>query len=108
MQMRAPDPVEVGRVLATSNDWRAILIIAMFVIAALIAFIAWREFSLVGLRKSIDRVADSLWALKLSIAEERMLTREDRQLNREDRELVQEDRLLSQEERELSRNERKK
>lgn len=78
----------------------------MFMLASLIAFIIWREFSLVGLRKSIDKVADSLWALKLGIAEDRLLTKEDRKLNREDRVLVQEDRHLAQEDRALSQEER--
>lgn len=103
-----PDPVATGSVLATVNDWRAIMVVFMFIIASLLAFVVWREFSLVGLRKAVDRVADSLWALKLSIAEDRVLSKEDRKLNLEDRVLVQEDRALSREERAASRKEREK
>jgi hypothetical protein len=66
-----PDPAAAGEVLATVNDWRAIMVVQMFLIITLIMFIIWREFSLVGLRKAIDRVSDSLWLLRLSLIEDR-------------------------------------
>lgn len=63
-----------------------------------------------GLRVAVDKVADALWALRLTIAEDRVLAREDRLERkaeaREERVLAQEERELSQEERAASREER--
>jgi hypothetical protein len=71
MTQRLPDPVAAGQALATLNDWRAIMAVQMFVIIALMGFIIWREFSLVGLRKTFDKISDSLWALRLTLIEDR-------------------------------------
>lgn len=77
-QSPVPDPIAAGQALATLNDWRAIMAVMMFVIVALIGFIIWREYSLSGLKKAIDKIADAMWALRLSIAEDRVLARENR------------------------------
>jgi len=66
-----PSVVETGQVLATVNDWRAMMIVFMFIIATLIGLLVWGGFIMAGLRKAIDKVADSLWALKLALAEDR-------------------------------------
>ncbi len=83
-----PDIAETGRVLATSNDWRAILIVAMFLVVTLVVFIIWREFALSGLKKAIDKVADALWALKLTIAEERAAAAKEQVAASHERELA--------------------
>lgn len=64
-----PSVRELGQAIATQNDWRAIVIVMAFVILALMGFIAWREFSLVGLRKSIDKISEALWLLRLTLIE---------------------------------------
>lgn len=91
-QPAMPDPIAAGQALATLNDWRAIMAVMMFVIIALILFIVWREISLSGLRRAIDKVSEALWALKLGIAEDRVLSREDRAHAKNERKLNQEDR----------------
>lgn len=75
MQAETPLPEisDLGRALATSNDWRAIVIVLSFVILALICFIIWREMSLVGLRKTFDKIAEALWQLRLTLVEDRAL-----------------------------------
>jgi hypothetical protein len=70
-QQGIPDPGALGRALAENNDWRALMIVLVVVIAMQFAFIVWRELGLVGLRKSIDKVSEALWALRLSLIEER-------------------------------------
>lgn len=64
-----PSPIELGQALATPNDWRAIVIVMAFVIFSLMGFIVWRELSLVSLRKSIDKVSEALWLLRLTMIE---------------------------------------
>lgn len=74
----APSVERTGEVLATLNDWRAMMVVFMFILVTLVGFIIWREMSLSGLRKAIDKVSDALWALKLAIAEDRMISRTER------------------------------
>lgn len=62
-----PSPAELGQALATPNDWRAIMIVQAFVIVSLIGFIIWREFSLVGLRRAIDKMSEAIWLLRLTL-----------------------------------------
>ncbi len=81
----APSVERTGEVLATLNDWRAMMVVFMFILVTLVGFIIWREMSLAGLRKAIDKVSDALWALKLTIAEDRVLSREERQRDADDR-----------------------
>lgn len=64
-----PSTTELSRALADSNDWRAILIVAVVVIAMLMGFIAWRELGLSRLAKALDGVTNALWALRLGLAE---------------------------------------
>ena len=64
---RLPDPVAAGQALATLNDWRAIMAVQMFVIVALMGFIVWREFSLVGLRQAIDKMTNAIWQMRLGL-----------------------------------------
>lgn len=73
-----PSIERTGEVLATLNDWRAMMVVFMFILVTLVGFIVWREMSLAGLRKAIDKVSDALWALKLAIAEDRVISREER------------------------------
>lgn len=68
---------ELSRALATSNDWRAILIVAVVVIGMLMGFIAWREWSLSKLAKALDGVTNALWALRLALAEKGIKSDED-------------------------------
>ncbi len=56
------------------------MIVFMVILASFIALFAWREFALSGLRKAIDRTADALWALKLTIAEDRAAAAKEREL----------------------------
>ncbi len=72
-----PSVVETGQVLATVNDWRAMMVVFMFIIVTLIALIVWGGFIMSSLRKAIDKVADSLWALKLALAEDRAATQRE-------------------------------
>lgn len=65
-----PSPIELGQALATPNDWRAIMLVQSFVIVSLLAFILWRELSLVGLRKAIDKVSEAMWLLRLTLVEQ--------------------------------------
>lgn len=102
-QPSIPDPIAAGQALATLNDWRAIMAVMMFVIVALIGFIVWREYSLSGLKKAIDKIADAMWALRLSIAEDRVLAREERLERKAD---LKEDRVSARAERALSAKER--
>ncbi len=101
---KLPDPVATAQALATLNDWRAILAVAMFIIASfatiILAVMIWDRIANAriheGLRVAVDKVADALWALRLTIAEDRVLAREDR-LDRkaeakEERALAHEDR----------------
>lgn len=81
----APSVERTGEVLATLNDWRAMMVVFMFILVTLVGFIIWREMSLAGLRKAIDKVSDALWALKLTIAEDRLLSREERKRDADDR-----------------------
>ncbi len=102
-----PSVVQTGEVLATVNDWRAIMIVMMFIIVTLIALLVWGGFIMAGLRKAIDKVADSLWALKLGIAEDRAAAiRELINVNHE-RELAGQERGRSRDAREraISRDE---
>lgn len=73
-----PSPIELGQALATPNDWRAIVIVMSFVIVSLIGFIVWREFSLVGLRRAIDKVSEALWLLRLTMIEKDAERRHER------------------------------
>ncbi len=128
-QPNLPSVVETGQVLATVNDWRAMMIVFMFIIATLIGLIIWGGFIMSSLRKAIDKVADSLWALKLAIAEdraagqrelvnvehERELAGAERGRQRVERKRVEtreddarDERELADEERGLSRDERKR
>jgi hypothetical protein len=66
-----PSVTELGQALATPNDWRAIVIVMAFVIISLMGFIVWREINLVSLRKSIDKVSDALWLLRLTMIEKK-------------------------------------
>lgn len=45
------------------------MIVQAFIIISLMGFIGWREFSIVSLRKSIDRVSEALWLLRLTLIE---------------------------------------
>lgn len=78
---KLPSPAELGQALATPNDWRAIVIVMAFVIFSLMGFIVWREFSLVGLRKAIDRVSEALWMLRLTMIEKEAVRRHERDDN---------------------------
>lgn len=62
------DVGELGRALATSNDWRAIVIVMTVVITLLMGIIFWDRFVLNRLHKSLDRLTAALWALKLQLA----------------------------------------
>lgn len=64
-----PDVAETGAVLATVNDWRAILIGVMFLFVAFIAFVVWREILNWKLTKSLDKMSDALLALRIVIVE---------------------------------------
>ena len=64
-----PRPTELGNALASVNDWRAICIVLIVVIGMLMGFIVWRELGLSRLAKSMDKVSEALWALRLAIAE---------------------------------------
>ncbi len=103
-----PSVVQTGEVLATVNDWRAIMIVMMFIIVALICFIIWREFSLGGLRKAIDKVADALWALKLTMVEERAATAKEQVAAGHERELADAERGFANLERGRTSRERKR
>jgi len=124
-----PSVVQTGEVLATVNDWRAMMIVFMFIIVTLIGLIVWGGFIMSNLRKAIDKVADSLWALKLALAEdraaaqrelvnvehERELAGQERGRSRTERRRVEtredeafHERELADEERALSRDERKR
>lgn len=72
-----PSTSELSRALADSNDWRAILIVAVVVIAMLMGFIAWREINLSKLAKAIDGVTNALWALRLGLADKGIRAKED-------------------------------
>lgn len=80
-----PSVERTGEVLATLNDWRAMMVVFMFILVTLVGFIIWREMSLAGLRKAIDKVSDALWALKLAIAEDRVISRNERRQDAADR-----------------------
>jgi hypothetical protein len=63
-----PDPTALSKALAESDDWRAIVIVLIVVIAMQFAFIIWRELNLVRLIKGLDKVSDGLWGIRLSMA----------------------------------------
>ena len=87
-----PSVVETGRVLASTNDWRAILIFAMFIFAGLFGLLVWGGIVMSGLGKAMDKVADSLWALKLALATERAASDKEIAEARHEREMAQLDR----------------
>lgn len=74
-----PDVDKAGEVLATLNDWRAMLFFMGVIIVFLLCFIAWREWAMQGERKemrvlaasfaeSAGRVANALGELSTKIA----------------------------------------
>lgn len=66
-----PDPIAAGDTLTKLDPTEQALFVMIFVIVALMGFIAWREFSLVGLRRSIDKLSEALWMLRLSMIEDK-------------------------------------
>lgn len=81
---RLPDPVAAGQALATLNDWRAIMAVQMFVIVALMGFIVWREFSLVGLRRAIDKMTSAIWQMRLGLIRDQAEREEAAKAEREE------------------------
>lgn len=73
--MQTPQPLpsvqDLGQAIATTNDWRAIVIVMAFVIISLMGFVFWREWQLVRLTRAIDKMAAAMWAWRLALAEER-------------------------------------
>lgn len=74
-----PDVIEAGRVMATLDDWRAIMFVMLFIIVFLLLFTMWREWAMQSERKlmrglatsfaeSAGKVADSLADLSTKIA----------------------------------------
>jgi hypothetical protein len=63
--------------MASVNDWRAILIVAISLIASLIGFIIWRELNLVRLAKAIDKMTEAIWGVRLALAELRAERRDE-------------------------------
>jgi hypothetical protein len=57
-----PDPTALSKALAESDDWRAIVIVLIVVIAMQFAL------NLVRLIKGLDKVSDGLWGIRLSMA----------------------------------------
>jgi hypothetical protein len=74
----SPSISDLGQALATPNDWRAIVIVMSFVIVTLVGFIIWREFSLVGLRRAIDKMSEAIWLLRLTLVEKEVAERHER------------------------------
>lgn len=72
-----PDAEGFGRALASNNDWRAISIVLIVVIAMLMGFIAWRELGLSRLAKSLDAVTNALWAMRIALAERGIITKDE-------------------------------
>lgn len=60
---QAPDVIEAGRVMATLDDWRAIMFIILFVfvfiVVTLLAFIVWRENAMQKERVALRELAKS-------------------------------------------------
>ena len=75
------------------------MIVFMFIIATLIGLLIWGGFIMAGLRKAIDKVADSLWALKLALADDRAAGERELVKVKHERELAGLERGRSREER---------
>lgn len=80
----------MGEALANVNDFRAIMLVLIFVIVALMAFIIWRELNLAAAIRTLNKMTEAIYALRLTLIEDRILAREDsarraaeRQLDRE-------------------------
>ena len=91
-----PDPVAMAQELATLNDWRAILAIAMFLIVAqfgvIVALIVmmWKKDG--STLTTLNGVTSALWAVRTMLAEDRVLEREERALAAAERKAVGEQR----------------
>lgn len=72
-----PNPVAMGNALAAVDDFRAIMIVLVFVIIALMAFIIWREFNLASAIRTLNKMTEALYALRLTLIEDRILAREE-------------------------------
>lgn len=72
-----PDPIAFGNALADVNDFRAIMLVLVFVIVALMAFIIWREFNLARVIGTLNKMTEALYALRLTLIEDRILAREE-------------------------------
>lgn len=72
-----PNPVAMGDTLASVDDFRAIMIVLVFVIVALMAFIIWREFNLAAAIRTLNKMTEALYSLRLTLIEDRILAREE-------------------------------
>lgn len=74
-----PDPTGLGEAIATANvsDFRAIMIVLVFVIVALMAFIIWRELNLASAIRTLNKMTEAIYALRLTLIEDRILAREE-------------------------------
>lgn len=68
----SPDVIEAGRVLATLNDWRAIMLVLMVMVAvllsALLTIIVWDRVAEARMLKALDKLTAALWAVRLELA----------------------------------------
>lgn len=67
----------MGEALANVNDFRAIMLVLVFVIVALMAFIIWRELNLAAAIRTLNKMTEAIYALRLTLIEDRILARED-------------------------------
>lgn len=72
-----PNPNGLGDALANVNDFRAIMIVLVFVIVALMGFIIWRELNLSAAIRTLNKMTEAIYALRLTLIEDRILAREE-------------------------------
>jgi hypothetical protein len=82
----------MGNALANVDDFRAIMIVLVFVIVCLMGFIIWREFNLASLVRTLNKMSEAMYALRLTLIEDRILAREEAARRARERELDREER----------------
>jgi hypothetical protein len=87
-----PDPVAMGNTLANVDDFRAIMIVLVFVIVALMGFIIWRELNLASAIRTLNKMSEAMYALRLTLIEDRILAREEAARRHREREIDREER----------------
>ena len=72
-----PNPVSAGEALAKLDPTQAALFVLIFVIVALMGVIAWLLIQQHAAIRTFNKITEALWALRVTLLEDRTLARED-------------------------------